>query len=162
MEPFLDLLPSDHHAAARLARQHDHRVKDPCIEARSDRPIRHAIEVRNESFLVPEFVAMVRDRRMAIVVSHSPGVYPLIEEPTTDFMYLRLHGAERMYYGSYGDEALDDWASRIGAWSAARDVYVYFDNDEKTKAPFDARRLMERLDTAATYPRPGTTEKMPE
>ena len=44
----------------------------------------------------------------------------------------------------------------------ARDVYVYFDNDEKTKAPFDARRLMERLDTAEGYPRPGSEECMPE
>lgn len=181
LEPFLDLLPADHAAAARLARKHDHRTRDPATAPRTDGPIRHAIEVRNETFLVPEFAEMVRERGMAIVVSHSPGVYPLIEEPTTDFMYLRLHGAERMYYGSYPDEALDDWAARIRAWSngqepadpdriarldppsaGARDVYVYFDNDEKTKAPFDARRLMERLDTAAGYPAPGTEEAMPE
>ncbi len=181
LEPFLDLLPPDHASAARLAREHDHRVRDPCTEPRAERPIRHAIEVRNDTFLVPEFVDMCRDRGMAVVVSHSPGVYPLIEEPTADFMYLRLHGAERMYYGSYGDEALDDWAARINAWSSGeepahperitsdeppaatpRDVYVYFDNDEKTKAPFDARRLMERLDLAAPFPRPGTTDRMPE
>jgi uncharacterized protein YecE (DUF72 family) len=178
MEPFLDLLPTDPEAAARLARQHDHRTKDPATEPRIDGPIRHAIEVRQESFLVPKFVDMVRDRGMAIVVSHSPGIYPLIEEPTADFMYLRLHGAERMYYGSYSDAALDDWAARIAAGrepddpdrithrdpphAGARDVYVYFDNDEKTKAPFDARRLMERLDTADGYPRPGTSEAVPD
>lgn len=181
MEAFLDLLPGDHAAAARLARGHDHRTKDPATEPRTEGPLRHAIEVRNETFLVPEFVEMVRDRGIAIVVSHSPGVYPLIEEPTAGFMYLRLHGAERMYYGSYPDEALDDWAARIAAWAAGegpsnprritdrtgasggvRDVYVYFDNDEKTKAPFDARRLMERLETDADYPPPGTTDRMPD
>ncbi len=138
------------------------------------------MEIRHESFLVPEFVELLRDRGIALVVSHSPSVYPMVEEPTADFMYLRLHGAERMYYGSYADPALDDWADRIGAWAVgdepagperitgrdpptagARDVYVYFDNDEKTKAPFDARRLMERLDLAADYPPPGSEEAMP-
>lgn len=181
LEPFLDLLPSDHAAAARLARRHDHRTKDPATEPRTEGPIRHAIEVRNPSFLVPEFVDMVRERGIAIVVSHSPGVYPLIEEPTADFMYLRLHGAQRMYSGSYPEEALDDWAARIEAWAAGRepedperitareragaggrDVYVYFDNDQKTKAPFDARRLMERLGTTQGYPPPGSEEMMPD
>lgn len=179
MEPFLDLLPTDHASAARLARDHDHRVKAPTVAAAVDAPIRHAVEIRHESFLVPEFVDLLRDRNIALVVSHSPGVYPMVEEPTADFMYLRLHGAERMYYGSYPDPALDDWARRLRAWSegsephdperitadapasGTRDVYLYFDNDEKTKAPFDARRLMERLDTADGYPRPGSEECMP-
>lgn len=180
LEPFLDLLPTDHSAAARLARAHDHRVKEPTVERVVDATIRHAVEIRHESFLVPEFVDLLRERNIALVVSHSPGVYPLVEEPTADFMYLRLHGAERMYYGSYPDPALDDWARRIQAWSAGRepddperitadtapvggprDVYLYFDNDEKTKAPFDARRLMERLNAATGYPRPGTEECMP-
>jgi uncharacterized protein YecE (DUF72 family) len=180
LEPFLDLLPHDHAAAARLARRHDDRTKDPATEPRTEGPIRHAIEIRNESFLVPEFVDMCADRGVAIVVSHSPGIYPMVEEPTADFMYLRLHGAVRMYFGSYGGEALADWAARIDAWAAggeppdperiterdppsagARDVYVYFDNDEKTRAPFDARRLMERLDLA-DRPRPGTEEAMPD
>jgi uncharacterized protein YecE (DUF72 family) len=180
MEAFLDLLPGDHAAAARLARRHDGRAKDPATEPRTEGRIRHAVEVRNESFLVPEFVDLLRDRGIALVVSHSPGVYPLVEEPTADFMYLRLHGAERMYSGGYGDPALDDWASRIVVWSrggepedaerigepspagGARDVYVYFDNDEKTRAPFDARRLMERLDLAGSFPAPGTAEALPE
>lgn len=180
LAPFLDLLPADHAAAARLARRHDDRPKDPATEPRTEGRIRHAVEVRNESFLVPEFVDLLRDREIALVVSHSPGVYPLVEEPTSDFMYLRLHGAERMYSGSYGDAALDDWASRIADWSrgsepadperitgrppaaGARDVYVYFDNDEKTRAPFDARRLMERLDLAGELPAPGTEEAMPD
>lgn len=180
MARFLDLLPRDHAAASRLARGHDHHVKDPATAPRTSGRIRHAVEIRNETFLVPEFVELLREREIALVVSHSPGVYPMVEEPTTDFMYVRLHGAERMYYGSYPDAALDRWADRISAWSSggepdsperitdrsapggARDVHVYFDNDEKTKAPFDARRLMERLDLAGDYPRPGTEEQLPE
>lgn len=181
MEAFLALLPGDHEAAARLARRHDDRVRDPATEPRTDAPIRHAVEIRNESFLVPRFADLLRDHGVALVVSHSPGVYPLVEEPTADFMYIRLHGAERMYYGSYPDRALDDWADRIAAWSRGgeppdperitdgdppradrRDIYVYFDNDEKSKAPFDARRLMERLGLAEGYPRPGVAEAMPD
>jgi uncharacterized protein YecE (DUF72 family) len=180
LRPFLELLPRDHDAAARLARDHDHRVEDPATEPESSVPIRHVIEIRHESFLVPEFVDLLREHDVALVVSDNPGIYPVVEEVTADLMYLRLHGAERMYYGSYADPALDDWAERIRAWRSGgepadparitdraaphrqRDVYVYFDNDEKTKAPFDARRLMERLDMAGHYPAPGSTEGMPE
>lgn len=198
LRAFLELLPRTHGEAARLARGHDHRVKDPATEPyggdeasgggdgggpdhADHRPLRHAVEIRHESFLVPEVGELLREHGVALVVSHNPGLYPVVEEPTTDFMYLRLHGAERMYYGSYGDPALDDWAERIRAWAAGdepadparisdsaaapasgpRAVYVYFDNDEKTKAPFDARRLMERLDPATPFPRPGTEECMP-
>jgi uncharacterized protein YecE (DUF72 family) len=178
--PFLELLPKDHAAAARLARKHDHRTRDPATEPRTDAPIRHAIEIRHESFLVPAFVDLLREHGAALVVSDNPGVYPMVEEPTADFMYVRLHGSERMYYGSYDDPVLDEWADRIRKWSRgqepedaeritdrapprarARDVYLYFDNDEKTKAPFDARRLMDRLDLAEGYPEPGSREAWP-
>jgi uncharacterized protein YecE (DUF72 family) len=180
LEPFLDLLPRTHEDAARLARKHDHRTKDPATEPRTDGPIRHAIEVRNDTFRDDGFVDLLRDRGIALVVSHNPGIYPVFEEPTAPFMYLRLHGAERMYYGSYADPAIQDWADRIDAWSRApepddplritdrnppdaptRDVYVYFDNDEKTRAPFDARRLMEALELEEDYPTPGSDEAMP-
>jgi uncharacterized protein YecE (DUF72 family) len=175
------MLPRDHDAAARLARDHDHRAKDPATDARAEGPIRHAIEIRHDSFLTPEFVDLLRGHDIALVVSDNPGLYPVAEEPTTDFMYLRLHGAERMYYGSYSDPALDDWADRVRAWARGREpadparitdrdppparsrnVYLYFDNDEKTRAPFDARRLMERLHLADDFPTPGSRDAMPE
>ena len=181
LRPFLELLPHTHAAAAELAREHDQRVKDPLAEACVDAPIRHALEIRHDSFLVPEVLDLLREHGVALVVSHNPGIYTVVEEPTADFMSLRLHGAERMYYGSYGDAELDDWAARIQAWArggepndpetiteqrpdstSPRDVYVYFDNDEKTKAPFDARRLMDRLDLCTGYPKPGTEEAMPD
>ncbi|MBW3552405.1 MAG: DUF72 domain-containing protein [Gemmatimonadetes bacterium] len=184
LEPFLALLPRTHAAAADLAGRHDHRVKDPATTALvPDRPIRYAIEIRHESFLVPDFIELLREHDAAVVVSGTAGAYPLVEEPTTDFMYLRLHGSEAMYAGSYPDPQLDAWADRIRAWAdgdqpqdastisdtapdalpgaTGRAIYVYFDNDQKTKAPFDARRLMERLDLATDFPRPGTEESMP-
>ena len=90
--------------------------------------------------------------------------WPYAEDLTADFLYLRLHGAEELYASGYGDEALDRWAVRIATWSAGaqpndaklidtdhrprrrtRDVYVYFDNDAKVRAPFDAQSLRQKL-----------------
>ena len=162
LERFLAMLPRTHAAAAGLAAEHDDRVKDPSTTARTPRRrIRYAIEIRHESFLVAEFAALLRKYDAALVVAGTAGKYPLIEETTTDFMYLRLHGSEGMYSGSYPDVELDHWADRIRGWAERRNVYVYFDNDEKTKAPFDARRLMERLGNVGQLPEPGTEEAMP-
>ncbi len=186
LRPFLALLPHDQAHAARLAREHDHRVKDPAVALQSERlagtRVRHALEVRHESFITPAFLDLLREHDAAAVVSDNPGLYPVIDEPTTDFMYLRLHGAEAMYAGSYTDSALDQWASRIAGWHAPRpteapendddaehhgveparhDVFAYFDNDQKTRAPFDARRLMERLHLEASFFAPGTEDGMP-
>jgi uncharacterized protein YecE (DUF72 family) len=163
LEPFLALLPRTHAEAAALAAEHDDRVVDPSTTACTpDRPIRYAIEVRHESFRVPEFFALLRKHDASLVVAGTAGKYPLIEELTCDFVYLRLHGSERMYAGSYSEAELDHWAGRIRQWvRGRRDVFVYFDNDEKTKAPFDARRLMDRLRVVRGLPKPGTREAMP-
>ena len=65
---------------------------------------------------------------------------------TADFVYVRLNGSRELYASGYTDEELDEWAAKIGAWRASgRDVYVYFDNDIKVHAPFDAMRLVERV-----------------
>ena len=61
---------------------------------------------------------------------------------TADFVYVRLHGGEVLYTSGYGDASLRTWKRRIARWSQGkRDVYVYFDNDAKVHAPFDAQRL---------------------
>ena len=62
-------------------------------------------------------------------------------------MYVRLHGASELYTSGYSDRELDEWADRIRRWN--RDVYVYFDNDRKVRAPFDALRLAQRLGVSA-------------
>jgi uncharacterized protein YecE (DUF72 family) len=184
LEPFLAALPRTHAAAGELAANHDQRVKDPSTTVHTpDRPIRYAVEIRHDSFLVPEFVALLRDHDAALVVSGTAGEHPLIEEPTTDFMYLRLHGTEAMYAGSYADAELDHWADRIRQWAKGRqpddaatitatgadelpgqngrEVFVYFDNTLKINAPFDARRLMERLGIVGGLPVPGAEQSMP-
>lgn len=166
-ERFLSLLPQDTSAARALARQHDRRVKAPWFGTRDQQPLRHAVEVRHESFCTPEFAALLRRHHAALVVSHAIADWPYFEDVTSDFVYLRLHGADALYTGAYADAALDRWADRIRQWAAGReppdaqrvgapakqrrggrDVYCYFDNDKKVEAPSDARRLLERLQRA--------------
>jgi hypothetical protein len=65
---------------------------------------------------------------------------------TSDFVYVRLHGDVKIYTSGYTERALASWARRIRGWDkAGRDVYVYFDNDVKVKAPYDALNLMRKL-----------------
>lgn len=165
MEAFLELLPADTEAASRLARRRDaSRLKGRAVlTPREHGPLRHAFEVRHESFVDPLFVDMLRARGMALVVADTAGRWPWMEEATGDFMYLRLHGDAELYVSGYGDAALADWARRIRAWQRGgqprgahrataaavprmpRDVYCYFDNDAKVHAPFDALALAQRL-----------------
>lgn len=134
------------------------------IQADEKRPLRHAVEIRHKSFEVPAFIALLRQYQVALVIADTAGKWPDKEAITADFTYLRLHGAEELYASGYTDKALDDWAVRIEAWSRggqpedaklisseapstrqSRDVYCYFDNDIKVRAPFDARKLLKRL-----------------
>jgi uncharacterized protein YecE (DUF72 family) len=164
LEEFLSLLPKDTDEAAALAASHDRRLSGRSWTATDrKRPLRHAIEVRGESFLVPEVVRIARAARVAIVVSHAGG-WRMVDEPTAGFVYVRLHGAPDTYGSQYGDRALETWARRIERWVRAersgevpgiteralprhqrRDVYVYFDNDRFAHAPDDAVRLARRL-----------------
>jgi uncharacterized protein YecE (DUF72 family) len=164
---FLELLPKTHAAAAALARGHDARLEGRSwTEALVDAPLRHAFEVRRPGFLGPDFVALLRAHGAALVFADTAGRWPYAEDLTADFVYVRLHGAEELYASGYTDAQLDWWAARIVAWKrgcepadavrvapdrlprarSGRDVYVYFDNDAKVHAPFDALRLMERLE----------------
>jgi uncharacterized protein YecE (DUF72 family) len=167
LDRFLTLLPHDTREAVSLARQHDARVKQPWFEVSRHRKLRHAIEIRHPSFNNPDFIKTLRKYGIALVISDSVAGWPYAEDPTADFMYMRLHGTETLYGGSYTDAALDHWASRINKWSTgsepadaklfsaararprkSRDVFCYFDNDKKVQAPFDAQR-MKKLCTKA-------------
>jgi uncharacterized protein YecE (DUF72 family) len=165
LEDFFSLLPRDTHAALALARRHDSRLDGRSWLKRSaERPLRHAVEVRHPSFVDPGFVAMLRRHKIALVVADTAGRWPLVEDLTADFVYLRLHGDKELYASGYGDAALDRWAERIDAWRhgrqvddartaspraasrrARRDVFCYFDNDVKVHAPYDAANLARRL-----------------
>jgi uncharacterized protein YecE (DUF72 family) len=163
---FLELLPRSTKEAARLARKHDERLEGRrWLKTRADRPLQHAFEVRHPSFLVPEFMDLLRHHNAAFVFSDSSGEWPYAEDVTANFVYLRLHGAEELYASGYDDASLREWARKIKAWAngqepsgaqrvgrksarrAKRDVYVYFDNDRKVRAPFDALRLMDMLNS---------------
>jgi uncharacterized protein YecE (DUF72 family) len=164
-EAFLELLPRTAAAAATLAQKHDERLLGRSwTEAEHRGSLRHAFEVRHVSFLDGRFIELLRKHGAALVFADTSGLWPYAEDVTSDFVYLRLHGAEQLYASGYTDEQLDWWAARIGAWRdgdeppdarkvvaghtpapRGRDVYVYFDNDAKVHAPFDAMRLAERL-----------------
>lgn len=165
-EDFLKLLPHHTHDAAKLAQNRDAIMQGrEFIETDKNRALRHAVEIRHKSFENPDFIALLRKYKVALVIADTAGKWPYKEDITTDFTYLRLHGAEELYASGYTDKALDSWAARIEAWSKgeqpkdahlisgeeplprkSRDVYCYFDNDIKVKAPFDARKLLKRLD----------------
>jgi uncharacterized protein YecE (DUF72 family) len=147
IEAFLALLPRTTAAAAELARRHDSRLRHGShLDVRADRPLRYALEVRHETFDDPAFIALLRRQGVALCVADTAGKWPYFEKDTADFMYVRLHGDKRLYVSGYGSAALDVWARRIRRWlTRRRDVFVYFDNDVKVRAPFDAINLAARL-----------------
>jgi uncharacterized protein YecE (DUF72 family) len=140
---FFHGLPRSTGEAAFLARRHDDRIAGRAwTGSSSDRPLRHALEVRHRSFDNPEFAPLLREHQIGLVVADSAGKWPQFLEPTADFVYVRLHGAEELYSSGYDAVGLNLWADRIRTWRDQQlDVYCYFDNDVKVRAPFDAMEL---------------------
>ena len=165
MKRFFELLPKDTEEALSLARRRERRMVGRVrLAIEAVRPLRHAVEIRNDSFLDETFVQLLREFNIALVVADTAGKWPYREDVTADFMYLRLHGDQELYVSGYTDEALVRWAKRIRAWREGsqpddahlilanfipqhrpRDVFCYFDNDFKVRAPFDAQHLAEKL-----------------
>ncbi len=144
---FLEQLPHTTAAAAALATGHDERLDGRAhLETDADRPLRHAVEPRHESFRDPAFAALLREHRVATVIADSAGTWPTFDQVTSDLVYLRMHGYGELYAGGYPPEALDALADRMRGWLAeGLDVVGYFDNDAKVRAPFDAMALAGRL-----------------
>jgi len=165
MEAFFKLLPHDVQAAADAARSHDKWMEGKAwFKTKEEGPLAHSVEVRHKSFAVPEFIDLLRKYDVALVCADTPE-WPRMMDVTSDFMYCRLHGSEKIYESGYDDPGLDAWTKRVVAWAqgeepgdaervvdkagakrSARDVFVYFDNDLKVKAPVDAQGLMKRVD----------------
>ena len=156
MTDFLAMLPRTTTAAARLAEGHDDKVEGrTSTTTDADRPVRHAVEVRHHTFATDAFLDVLRTQDVAVVTADTAGKWPLLLEPTSDLAYVRLHGAEELYVSGYDDAALELWADRVRTWEAAGcDVVVYFDNDVKVRAPFDAERLLELLGRTPHHPDP--------
>ena len=125
--------------------------------------LRHAVEVRNDSFVVPEFPALARKYGVAIVYADH-HTYPAIADVTGDFVYARLQTGKDENPDCYEPGRLDEWAGRVKTWADGgepddlpkadpttaapekpRDVFVYFITEGKVRAPFGARALMERV-----------------
>lgn len=127
--------------------------------------LRHAVEVRHESFCCPVFLDLVRARNVAVVVADSPD-YPQIADVTADFVYARLQDAHTDIETGYAAAALDDWAERARLWAKGgapeglrtlappplgkpaqekRDCFLYFINGAKVRAPAAAKALLARL-----------------
>ncbi|QCQ92797.1 DUF72 domain-containing protein [Rhodococcus sp. SGAir0479] len=148
LDEFLGRLPRTTTEAAALAARHDGKLADDRVflTPDADRPVRHALEVRHPSFAAPEVVPIARRHGVALVLADTAGRFPWIDESTTDFRYARLHGDAKLYESGYTDAALDVWADRVERWTAdGQDAFVYFDNDIKGYAPFDAMGLLKRL-----------------
>jgi len=164
LNSFFELLPRTRKQAAELARKHDERLDDRAwFEVRQDAAIQHAIEIRHESFVQEEFIKLLRRHQVGLVVADTVE-WPLLMDLTSSFVYCRLHGSEQLYASGYDAAALDTWARRIVTWARGgevydgrraskrdapkrkrRDVFVYFDNDMKVRAPFDAAQLRDRV-----------------
>ncbi|TFZ00945.1 DUF72 domain-containing protein [Ramlibacter henchirensis] len=164
-EQFFASLPKTTATAAKVAMQHDYRLKGhELLEPVHRQRLRHCVEVRHESFVDTAFIDLLRRYGIAWVVADTPNPWPLYEDVTADFVYMRLHGSTELYKSRYTPEQIEDWARRIDAWRnggqpkdarlisrkapgkrEARDVYCYFDNTDKLHAPDNARELMVAL-----------------
>lgn len=162
-EAFLKLLPRDFESAAQLAQKSELSPERKYLSVGKNFKLRHAVEVRHDSFLNPWFPELLRKYNVAIVFADTAGRWPYLEDLTSEFIYVRLHGDEELYVSGYDDQSLNFWASRIRLWKEGkeprdrltisdahplpkpRDVYVYFDNDAKVRAPFDAQSLIRKL-----------------
>ncbi len=162
-QDFFRLLPGTTTEAARFARGCDERMLTRAhLESAHESALRYAVEIRHESFATPEFIDLLREHDVGLVVADTVE-WPLLFDVTSDFVYIRLHGSEQLYASGYEEGAIDVWAKRIQALSAGmrpeglhaherlaeareRDVFVYFDNDMKVRAPMDAQALQRRLE----------------
>lgn len=170
---FFDLLPHDTAAALKLARKRDHRLKGRSrLAIDANRALCHAVEIRHESFLDPDFIDLLRNHNVALVIAETAKKWPMVHDITADFIYMRLHGDKELYRSGYGDKALDRWARRIRSWQRGaepkdaqkiskqkpptaqpREVFCFFDNtDVKLRAPVDAQALMRKLGRAPGAP----------
>ena len=127
--------------------------------------LRHVVDVRHESFMTPAFLALARRYRVATVFADDEN-FPSFTDLTSDFVYARLMASESAIETGYAAAALDAWAGRASVWAsggepadlpsieehqvpgAPRDVFIYFINGAKERAPAAAMALLDRLGLA--------------
>ena len=127
------------------------------------RPIRHAVEVRHDSFRASDFVALAREHGVAVIIA-ADGEFPQIADITAPFVYARIMGTREGDFAGYTSAELDAWAARAKAWAAGeatadlayagdaklrtnapRDVFLFVISGHKVSNPAAAMALIERL-----------------
>ncbi len=109
--------------------------------------LRHALEVRHDSFNDPRFFALAKAANAAIVLADS-DTFPIIDEDTADFRYARLQNSVEDCPTGYDEKALDLWAGRARKWASKSDAFVYFISGAKVRNPAAALALQQRLGIA--------------
>jgi uncharacterized protein YecE (DUF72 family) len=127
-----------------------------------ERSLMHVVEVRHQSFLVPEFIALLREHNVAVVYADSDE-YPAVADVTADFVYARLQRTQEENESGYAAGDLDKWAGRARLWASGgtpedlpridkaappkskRPVFVYMISGAKVRAPAAAMALIERV-----------------
>jgi len=104
---------------------------------------RYALEVRHPSWISDRVFTLLDDFKIAFCIAETADRYPFYEAVTTDFVYIRLHGSQKLYASDYSEKELEIWARKIKAWG--KDTYVYFDNDFGGYAVKNAKRLKDML-----------------
>ncbi|GAA7757159.1 MAG: DUF72 domain-containing protein [Burkholderiaceae bacterium] len=143
--------------------------------------LRHVMEVRHESFMCDAYLKLARKFKAATVFTDSPK-FPSFADLTSDFVYARLMSADEKVATGYGPKALDQWAQRASAWAGGRapedlprvedepagklkpkEVFLFFINGAKERAPAAAGALLERLGwvPTETVPMKASTPKPP-
>jgi uncharacterized protein YecE (DUF72 family) len=165
---FFAQLPRDLESAAVLARGHNKKILSHAYtKIAENRPLRHAVEIRHESYRTPEFIRLLRECDIGLVCADAVE-WPRLMDLTSDFIYCRLHGSKVLYASGYDKKSIDAWARRAVSWANGRepedaekviakpapkrkmrDVYIYFDNDAKVRAPADALSLIRRFSEIA-------------
>lgn len=125
--------------------------------------LRHVLEVRHDSFQAPDYLKLARKYKAATVFTDSPK-FPSMADLTADFIYARLMASSEKLKAGYAPKDLDAWAERVRTWAQGhqpadlptvedrkpaarkRDVFVFFINGAKERAPAAAQALLERLD----------------
>lgn len=123
-------------------------------------PLRHAVELRHDSFATPEAVEMMTRHNVAIICG-ADSEHPQIADPTADFVYVRAMGTTDAHEDGYSAQALDDWARRARSWADGhlpqdmplltkperkpRDVFLYVISGEKARNPAAAVSIINRL-----------------
>jgi uncharacterized protein YecE (DUF72 family) len=106
---------------------------------------RYSFEFRDPSWYAPQILKLLADQNISLCLSDHHDA-PAPWKRTADFVYVRGHGPGGRYKGHYPESTLKEWAKRIRFWkNRGIDVYIYFDNDQKSAAPADALKLRQML-----------------